>query len=809
MSAKNGNARTVAAESGAEAKNQNEYGANDSTAEQYEIQDPPSEERKDHARILLRTLDRKTRVFEFRTFDDSEAKRRALARNIRATLEDAWPTLEALNREGAGVFVMVNETDGAGQKGNNVTRIRAVFADTDGAPVKPLIAALKPHLVVESSPGRHHVYWRVGDCALEHFKPIQTAIAVTHGTDRNVIDLPRVMRLPGFYHRKSAIPHLVLVTDLNNHPCYSLEQITGGLKLELVKSEEPTSGPSTQNAALPETTENIVRVEDMLAAIDPDPHPAGEGKNRGPYLRIIWAMASTGWKCAYQVARDWAATGDLFDQAAFDRDWLSFDPSGGIHFGTLVHYAKEAGWVDATPMPNAIQAVQESLNDAGNADRLLNAYGDQLAYVADSGRWLIRYQGRWHQDRKGKITVLATDVLRGIYREAGKYAAMGAGLATSISNHAGRSLRAGAIEAAIKLASTATRIAVTSDQLDADNFLLGVRNGVLDLRTGTLRDEQREDWITRSARVEYDPIAMAPTWLAFLDSIMAGNRDLIDFLQTLAGYCLTGDTREQKFFFFYGTGANGKSTFLNTLREMMGGYAVQARPEVLMVVRGGAQAHGHTADIMPLIGARLAAANETEEGQRLAESLIKQITGGEPIMVRSPYGRESVLVMPQFKAVMAGNHKPIIRGTDHGIWRRLVCVPFTVTIPDDNQDKALMDKLRDEYPGILNWVLEGCLRWQAQGLTLPPVLQAERQAYMTEMDVLQRWIDEACEVKPGSESGVRQAYRSFNNWVAAGGYGVVSETRFAQQLSEKGFERVKTRAGSVVKGLLPKQGWLV
>ena len=473
-----------------------------------------------------------------------------------------------------------------------------------------------------------------------------------------------------------------------------------------------------------------------------------------------------------------------------------------------MHYAKQAGWGGTIPAATTVTNVRETLNDAGNADRLLKAYGESLAYVADSGRWLIRYKGRWHKDSKGKIVVLATKVMREIYREAETASTKGIRLSISISKHAGRSLRAGSIAAAIKLAATAPSIAVTSDQLDADNFLLGVRNGVLDLRTGTLRDEQREDWITRSARVEYDPTATCPTWVAFLDGIMAGNRDLVDILQTLAGYCLTGDTREQKFFFLYGIGANGKSTYLNTLRELLGGYAVQARPETLMLAKNGAQAHGHTADLMPLIGARLAAANETEEGQRLAESLIKQITGGEPIMVRSPYGKESVLVMPQFKVIMAGNHKPIIRGTDHGIWRRLVCIPFTVTIPDEKQDKGLMDKLREEFPGILNWELEGCLRWQREGLDLPATLQDERKAYMTEMDVLQRWIDESCDVGPQYEQGVRKAYRSFSNWVVSGGYGVVSETRFAQQLTEKGFERIKTRDGSIVKGLLPRQSFL-
>jgi putative DNA primase/helicase len=560
---------------------------------------------------------------------------------------------------------------------------------------------------------------------------------------------------------------------------------------------------------LAETQDNIACVESMLAVLDPDPYPAGEGKNRETYLKAIWGVADLAWNCGYALARNWAESGDLFDSAAFDKDWNSFSADGGIHYGTLKRYAMQAGWTDTTAVAASTRAAWESLNDAGNGDRLLAAYGDSLAYVADSGRWLIRHQGRWHHDKKANIVVLATSAMRRVYREAETYAAISPDLADATSKHAGRSLRAGAIDAAIKLAATAPTIAITSDQLDADNYLLGVRNGVLDLRTGTLRDEQREDWITRSARVEYDQCAKAPTWLAFLDGIMAGDRDLIDFLQTLAGYCLTGDTREQKFFFFYGTGANGKSTFLNTLREMMGGYAVQARPEVLMVVRGGSQAHGHTADIMPLIGARLAAANETEEGQRLAESLIKQLTGGEPIMVRSPYGRESALVMPQFKAVMAGNHRPIIRGTDHGIWRRLVCVPFTVTIPDDQQDKMLMDRLRAEYAGILNWALEGCLRWQTQGLTLPPILQMERKAYMTEMDVLQRWIDECCDVGPGHTWAVRGAYSDFNLWAKDGGYGVVSETRFAQQISEKGFTRIKKNTGSVIVGVRSRQGTLI
>jgi putative DNA primase/helicase len=569
------------------------------------------------------------------------------------------------------------------------------------------------------------------------------------------------------------------------------------------KVSASTQKKSLVTIAVPETPENTARMKAALHTINPD-------IDRGPWRDICWSVAAHGWQCGHEIAADWSRQSHKWDAEEFEKVWKSFAPNRAksIGDGTLYFYAKQAGWIDVKHATPSIRDAWESLNDAGNGDRLLKVYGDSLAYIADSGCWLIRHQERWHHDKKGSITVLATQAMRAIYREAETYAATSPDLAKAAAKHAGQSLQAGSIQAAIRLAATAPAIAVTSDQLDADNYLLGVGNGVLDLRTGTLRNEQREDWITRSAGVEYDPIATASVWMTFLNSIMGGNLDLINFLQMLAGYCLTGDTREQKFFFFYGGGSNGKSTFLNVLREMMGGYAVQARTEVLMQAKGGTQAHGHTADIMPLIGARLTAVNEIEEGQRLAESHIKQMTGGEPMSVRSPYGRETSQVMPQFKVIMAGNHRPIIRGTDHGIWRRLVCVPFTVTIPDDQQDKQLMDKLRLEFPGILNWALEGCLRWQAQGLSLPPVLQVERKAYMSDMDVLQRWIDERCDVVPGHEWGVRAAYSAFKLWATDGGYGVVSETRFAQQMSEKGFQRVKRRTGSMMIGLSHREGSL-
>lgn len=604
---------------------------------------------------------------------------------------------------------------------------------------------------------------------------------------------PEENKSSAFFRHNSGVP---LPVDLFVARGRSVIQAKNGLSPIKEKLFEKTVG----NTSSPENAESVDRLQRALFTLDPD-------MDRAAWRNVCWAIAAHGWHCGYGLAQDWSQKGEKWDATEFERVWNSFDAQhpNGVGVGSVYHYAKEAGWVDTTSATGSIRNAWESLNDAGNGDRLLKAYGTSLAYVADSGRWLIRHQNRWHHDKKGNIFVLATNALRSIYREAESYAAISTDLADATSKHAGRSLRAGGIEAAIKLAATATSIAITSDQLDADNYLFGVRNGVLDLRTGTLRDEQREDWITRSARVAYDPSAKSPIWTEFLDRIMAGDRALIDFLQTLAGYCLTGDTREQKFFFFYGGGANGKSTFLNILREMMGGYAVQARTEVLMQARGGTQAHGHTADIMPLIGARMAAANETEEGQRLAESLIKQVTGGEPIMVRSPYGRESVLVMPQFKVIVAGNHRPIIRGTDHGIWRRLVCVPFTVTFREDQQDKQLMDKLRTEFPGILNWALEGCLRWQAHGLSLPSVLESERKAYMTEMDVLQRWLDECCEIALGHECGVRVAYTNFNRWATAGGYSPVTETRFAQQIKDKGFDRNRRRTGSVVIGLRPRE----
>jgi putative DNA primase/helicase len=427
--------------------------------------------------------------------------------------------------------------------------------------------------------------------------------------------------------------------------------------------------------------------------------------------------------------------------------------------------------------------------DLGNAERLIARHGRDLLYVPTWG-WTVYDGQRWRRD-EGEISVTrrAAETVRAIYDEAA--AAENTEDRAALAKHAAASERSSRISAMVTLARADARVEASVDLFDADPLVLNCPNGVLDLRTGTLREHRREDYLTRLAGAAFDPNAAAPQWGAFLDRIFDGDDAVIRYLQRAAGYALTGDTSERALFLLWGSGANGKSTALDTLKATLGDYALRTPTETLLAKRDG----GIPNDVARLRGARLVTASETEDGRRLAEAFIKDLTGGDTLSARFLHG-EWFDFRPTGKIWLATNHKPAIRGTDNAIWDRIRLIPFTVTIPQEERDRQLLAKLSAERSGILAWMVRGCLDWQRNGLREPVAVRDATEAYRQEQDVLGMFLAERCVIDPRVEAAAAQLYQTYVAWSEAAGERPLPQRGFGMRLTERGFTRRK-RVGNI------------
>lgn len=345
-----------------------------------------------------------------------------------------------------------------------------------------------------------------------------------------------------------------------------------------------------------------------------------------------------------------------------------------------------------------------------------------------------------------------------------------------------------------RLAKADRRLAATVDQWDSDQWLLNTPDGVIDLRTGRTRPHDPGDHLTKITAAS--PGGDCPTWKTFLDRVTAGDTDLQSFIQRMFGYALTGDTSAHALFFMYGTGANGKSVAIDTVAGVMGDYHRTAPIETFTA----SSTERHPTELASLRGARLVSAVETEEGRRWAESRIKSLTGGDTIAAR--FMRQDYFeFQPQFKLVIAGNHKPGLRSVDEAIRRRFHLVPFTVTIPPDERDPQLRDRLKAEWPGILKWLIDGCLSWQEQGLRPAQAVLDATDAYLEAEDAISAWIDECCIRDPQAWTGTSDLYASWKVWADRTGEFAGSTKRFVQQLETRGFHYLRKMNGRGFTGL--------
>jgi putative DNA primase/helicase len=321
------------------------------------------------------------------------------------------------------------------------------------------------------------------------------------------------------------------------------------------------------------------------------------------------------------------------------------------------------------------------------------------------------------------------------------------------------------------------------------------------LRTGEIRSHRREDYATKMTGCAPDPGGNCPLWLSFLRRITADDPDFQDFLQRVAGYSLTGITHDHAMFFLFGTGANGKSVFTGTLSGVLGDYAKTAPVETFTV----SGVERHPTDLAGFQGARLVTAIETEDGHRWAESKIKGLTGGDKIAAR--FMRADFFeYVPQFKLMVAGNHKPGLRSVDEAMRRRLHLVPFTVTIPKEERDPRLCEKLRDEWPGILQWAIDGCLAWQLHGLNPPNVVLEATNEYFEAEDALGRWIEEACATGPSFSAKAGTLFAKWRDWCKETEEYVGSQKKFSQMLEARGHSRAREggTGGRLFRGIALK-----
>jgi len=442
----------------------------------------------------------------------------------------------------------------------------------------------------------------------------------------------------------------------------------------------------------------------------------------------------------------------------------------------------------AKKRPKLIKVGGFYLTELGNAERMVAKFGRDLHHCHEWGKWLIWDSRRWLDDKTGSVDQLAKETIRSIYAEAESISPND--LRELLLNHAQRSETAHKLRAMLSLAASEKGVPVLSGDLDKNPWLLTVKNGTIDLHTGELRPHNRHDLTTKLSPFAYDPDASCPTWTGFLDRIMGGNQELIAFLQRAVGYSLTGDVGEQALFFLYGTGANGKTTFLKTILDLVGEYGRQAEPGLLIQKN----IDSHPTGIAELFGARFVATTEVEEGRRMAETLVKQMTGGD--RQKGRFMRQDWFEFePTYKLWLAANHRPIIRSTDYGIWRRIRLIPFEVTIPPDQQDRQLLTKLRAEFEGILAWAVQGCLDWQRLGLGEPFEVKEAIKSYREEMDTLGAFIADRCIVNPDALIKVARLHELYSSWCSENKEIALSQRRLGVKLVERGYRRKRGSMG--------------
>ncbi|MBW8271105.1 phage/plasmid primase, P4 family [Caldovatus aquaticus] len=707
---------------------------------------------------------------------------------------------------GMALYVIPGTVAAPGQaSAEHVTQMQVVLVDLDGGDIAAKRAHLIRHLgppslevasggVTPEGQEKLHLYWRLTEpatgedlatvCRLRH------AIAVKVGGDPAFRSAHQPIRVAGSIHAKGGQQRLVAIRHSagRDHDLTELAEAVlampplPGVGAEL--SANADGGPLDFNAAATARGDVTELFGQQVREGGADGVTRFEALSRiiGYWIRRCqdgFVTAAQAWQeiCDYNAARispPWPE-----DRLRQEAERLSRRAEAGNNA------ARDPATEDATA--GGGDSGDDGLLPIGFTEDALAAefsalHGEDWRHVAVWGAWLTWTGTRW--EREG--TLRAFDLARRVCRAAANRA-NNAKVRTKLS-------QASTVSAVERLARADRRHATTAEVWDRDPWLLNTPSGVVDLRSGALAPHDRTLSMTKITAAASG--GDCPAWLAFLAQVTGSDAELQAYLRRVVGYALTGVTTEHALFFLYGTGANGKSVFANTLTALLGDYAAVAPMDMFMATTGDR----HPTDMAGLRGARIVTSIETEQGSRWAESKLKALTGGDRITAR--FMRQDFFEFtPQFKLLVAGNHKPSIRNVDEAMRRRLHMVPFTVTIPPAQRDKRLPERLLAERDGILAWALQGCLEWQRIGLRPPATVLAATDEYFEAEDALGRWISDCCERDAQGVESTAALYASWRIWAEANGEFVGSIKRFSQTLSARGFAPHRTSATRSFLGL--------
>lgn len=676
------------------------------------------------------------------------------------------------NRARMGLFVVPGTMRRRGRvSADAIDQFATVLADLDvgdiDAKVRHLTKALgQPTLEVASGgltnagEPKRHLYWRLSEAAsgedLVEVCGLRKLLAQKVGGDISFASAHQLIRVPGSVHCKHGNAAPVRVLSQTGRD-YELSDLAAAIEA-MPHLDKHDVGQRHTIAIGP------VRARDLMTRVVRENGADGItrydalSKMIGHWLRQA-RLGCASEDGAWKAVREYNASA-IQPSWSEDRLRREFD---ALRRQDALNHGQRAQILNAED-----RACEDLTGEDALADAFSSAHATDWKFVQAWGQWLEWRGSHWQLDVIGRVV----DHARKVCRTAATNETRPAEAKRIASDRT--------IRAVERLARSDPRHARRADDWDAEGMLLNTTAGIVDLETGEIGPHDREACMTRVTQAS--PGGAAPQWHRFLDRITDGDVDLAGYLARMAGYCLTGSNAEQVFFFLHGGGSNGKSVFLASLLDALGTYATTAAQDTFMASRSDR----HPTDLAGLVGARLVTVGETEAGRAWAESRIKTITGGDPLRARFMH-RDFFEFVPQFKLLIAGNHRPRLSGVGQAMRRRLHLVPFAVTISPEERDKDLGAKLRAERDGILGWMLQGCADWQRTGLSPPPSILDAAATYFDDEDLVGQWIAEVCECAGHHQSSSHALFSSWTDWAKSAGVDPGSQRDLAEQLRSRGY----------------------